>query len=303
MNVACQRRDADRHHRLPELRLAGDRPRCVAARAGHRRHRRRLPRPRAAGRLRQRQPLQRDAGRADPADAGGRHGRRCSRIATRALRMAWRAGDEIWLLGEPGDDPRALAGSRAGLAARPCAAAGRALDLAAAARLVRLLPELAAGRHRQRRARLLGRRPGGGAGAHGHRRRARRARRRAGRRPPRPTAAAFGERAGRVLVGVRAGTGGGSAACRARGGRCVPPRSAWRAGMSSTCASAAPARGSRSRGWRRPGGPTSRSAATGGRSRRARRAPGSAPAGGPTPIEAMIGSSSSRTCARRRVRR
>ncbi len=75
LNVACHGADPDRDHRLPELRLARDRPRRVAARAGDRRDRRRVPRAGRAGRVRQRQPLQRDAGRADPADAGGRHGR------------------------------------------------------------------------------------------------------------------------------------------------------------------------------------------------------------------------------------
>jgi len=59
-----------------------------------------------------------------------------------APRMSWRAGDEIWLLGPPADDPDALVASE--LAWRRGRRGGRAsLDLAAAARVVGLLPELA----------------------------------------------------------------------------------------------------------------------------------------------------------------
>ncbi|HYI66655.1 MAG TPA: phosphoribosylformylglycinamidine synthase subunit PurL [Candidatus Limnocylindrales bacterium] len=59
-----------------------------------------------------------------------------------ALRMAWTSGDEVWLLGEPALDADALAGSE--LAWRRELRGGTAtLDLAAAVRLIRLLPELA----------------------------------------------------------------------------------------------------------------------------------------------------------------
>jgi phosphoribosylformylglycinamidine synthase len=61
----------------------------------------------------------------------------------RAVPMRWRAGDDVWLLGDPAFDAGALAASEhARLHRRP---GGRpALDVAAAARLVRLLPRLAA---------------------------------------------------------------------------------------------------------------------------------------------------------------
>jgi len=59
-----------------------------------------------------------------------------------AIPMRWRAGDAIWLLGEPAWGADVLAGSE--LAWRRGRFGGRpALDLAAAARLIRLLPELA----------------------------------------------------------------------------------------------------------------------------------------------------------------
>jgi phosphoribosylformylglycinamidine synthase len=60
----------------------------------------------------------------------------------RRIPMAWSAGDEIWLLGEPGDDEAALAGSE--LAWRRGARGGApALAIEPVARLVRLLPTLA----------------------------------------------------------------------------------------------------------------------------------------------------------------
>jgi phosphoribosylformylglycinamidine synthase subunit PurL len=60
-----------------------------------------------------------------------------------AVPMRWRHGDEIWLLGEPAFEADALAGSE--LAARRGQLGGRpSLDTGAAARLVRLLPRLAA---------------------------------------------------------------------------------------------------------------------------------------------------------------
>ena len=59
-----------------------------------------------------------------------------------AVGMAWRAGDEIWLLGDPVDDPAALAASE--LAWRRGLRGGApALDVAAAGRVIGLLPELA----------------------------------------------------------------------------------------------------------------------------------------------------------------
>ena len=62
--------------------------------------------------------------------------------------MSWRAGDEIWLLGEGADDADALVASE--LAWRRGRRGGRAsLDVDAASRLVRLLPHLAR-RHGER---------------------------------------------------------------------------------------------------------------------------------------------------------
>jgi phosphoribosylformylglycinamidine synthase len=61
------------------------------------------------------------------------------RAMTTSLR--WSAGDELWILGEPADDVDALAASE--LAWRRARRGGRAsLDVAAASRLVRLLPSL-----------------------------------------------------------------------------------------------------------------------------------------------------------------
>jgi phosphoribosylformylglycinamidine synthase len=62
---------------------------------------------------------------------------------SRAVPMRWGDGDEIWLLGQPAFDADALAGSE--MAWRRGLRGGRpSLDLDAAGRLVRLLPELAA---------------------------------------------------------------------------------------------------------------------------------------------------------------
>jgi phosphoribosylformylglycinamidine synthase len=59
-----------------------------------------------------------------------------------ALDLAWSAGHEVWVLGEPATDPDALAGSE--LAWRRGQYGGvPKLDLAAAVRLIGLLPELA----------------------------------------------------------------------------------------------------------------------------------------------------------------
>jgi len=117
-----------------------------------------------------------------------------------ALPMRWSEGDEVWLLGEPAADAAALAGSE--LAWRRGIRGGvPTLDLPAAARLIRLMPSLAGrgvilGAHdcsvggvgvglaRMAIASALGiRAEWGGLGGH-------------------PTASAFGERGGRVLVSV-----------------------------------------------------------------------------------------------------
>jgi phosphoribosylformylglycinamidine synthase len=67
----------------------------------------------------------------------GLHGAR-----SRMLRLGWEAGEEIWLIGDTADDAAALAGSE--LAWRRHLRGGvPALDLAAAARVVRLVPQLA----------------------------------------------------------------------------------------------------------------------------------------------------------------
>ncbi len=61
---------------------------------------------------------------------------------SKALRMGWGPGEEIWLLGEPCDDADALAGSE--LAWRRDVRDGRpSLDLDAAARVAALIPRLA----------------------------------------------------------------------------------------------------------------------------------------------------------------
>ncbi len=118
--------------------------------------------------------------------------------AESALPMSWRRGDEVWLLGEPADEPAALAGSE--LAWRRGQRGGRpTLDIAAAARLIGLLPELVrdrviAGAHDLSTGGLavalarMAIRSGSGANieldvAH-------------------PTAALFGERAGRALIAL-----------------------------------------------------------------------------------------------------
>ena len=60
-----------------------------------------------------------------------------------AVGMTWRDRDEIWLLGEVGDDPEALAASELAWSRRVRGGAP-ALDPVAASRVVRLLPALAA---------------------------------------------------------------------------------------------------------------------------------------------------------------
>ncbi len=61
-----------------------------------------------------------------------------------AIPMRWSDGDELWLLGDPAFEASALAGSE--LATRRAAGGGRpTLDLGAAARVVQLLPRLCSG--------------------------------------------------------------------------------------------------------------------------------------------------------------
>jgi phosphoribosylformylglycinamidine synthase len=114
-----------------------------------------------------------------------------------AVPMAWRDGDELWLLGEPGDGADVLAGSE--LAWSRGLRGGRpSLDVEAAGRVVSLLPRVAVerlvtaahdvsvGGVAVALARVA---IAAGCGA------------RATLETPRPTAALFGERAGRVIVG------------------------------------------------------------------------------------------------------
>jgi phosphoribosylformylglycinamidine synthase subunit PurL len=118
-----------------------------------------------------------------------------------AVPMRWNDGDELWLLGDGGDDPDALAASE--LAWRRGLHGGRpSLDLAAAARVVRVLPLLASERlitaaHDVSVGGLavaLARFAiAAGYGAH------------VSLDAVRPTAALFGERSGRVVVGCRPG--------------------------------------------------------------------------------------------------
>ena len=179
-----------------------------------------------------------------------------------ALRMAWARGDEVWLLGEQSSDPDALAGSEHAWH-RGLRGGVPTLDLAAAGRLIRLLPELA--------------RSGTVRAAHdcsvgGSRSRWRgwRWRRRwacalgwtwqTNIRPRPPSVSAAAESSS-------AWSRHGWRICSGSPGRREwrPRRSAWRAVMRSTFSSEAPGSPSRSRDWRRPGEPPSRWVGTGGR--------------------------------------
>ena len=113
-----------------------------------------------------------------------------------ALPMAWRSGDEIWLIGDPADDGAALAASE--LAWQRELRGGRpSLDTEAVSRVVRLLPRLAADR-------VVGAAHDVSVGGLGVA--LARVAIAAGCgasvtiETPRPTAALFGERAGRVVV-------------------------------------------------------------------------------------------------------
>ena len=129
-------RHTDRRHGLPELRVTRDRARRVAARARDRRHRGRLPRTGASRRVGQREPLQRDAGRADPADAGDRDHRHARR--PRGPRGRWaglaatRSGSSA--IPRPMSPPSWRPSWRGAV---PFAAASPSLDVAAAAGVVR----------------------------------------------------------------------------------------------------------------------------------------------------------------------
>ena len=134
------------------------------------------------------------------------------------LRLGWRAGDELWLIGEDGDGADALAASE--LAWRRGRRGGHpALDVAAASRVVRILPRLA--RHGLARgahdlstgglAVALGRMAiASGVGA------------RVALDASRPTATLFGERAGRAILAVEADRSGELAAALEAAG--VPGR-------------------------------------------------------------------------------
>jgi phosphoribosylformylglycinamidine synthase subunit PurL len=113
--------------------------------------------------------------------------------------MAWSEGDELWLMGDVGDDAEALAASE--LAWRRGLRGGRpSLDLDAAGRVVRLLPRLA-------RERVIGAAHDVSVGGLG----VALARMAIGAgcgatvliETSRPTAALFGERVGRVIVACR----------------------------------------------------------------------------------------------------
>jgi phosphoribosylformylglycinamidine synthase len=120
-----------------------------------------------------------------------------------AVPMAWHDADELWLIGDPGDDPDALAASE--LAWGRGMRGGRpSLDLDSAGRVVHVLPRLAGerlitGAHDVSVGGLavaLARvaiSAGCGASVELD--------------TSRPTAALFGERAGRVIVGCRLGDG------------------------------------------------------------------------------------------------
>ena len=119
-----------------------------------------------------------------------------------AVGMSWSSGDEVWLLGDPGDDSDALAASELAWS-RGAQWGSPSLDIAGAARLVSLLPALA-------REGVIGSAHDASVGgtAVAVARIAIAAGTGADLALPssadaRPTAAAFGERAGRVIVGVR----------------------------------------------------------------------------------------------------
>jgi phosphoribosylformylglycinamidine synthase len=132
-----------------------------------------------------------------------------------AVPMRWREGHEIWLLGEPAIDAGALAASELAWA-RGRSGGAPSLDLAAGARLVGLLPRLAAqrvvdGLHdlsvgglAVAAARMA---IASGCGAD-----------LASSASDRPTAALFGERGGRVLAAVRPERAGALESAAAEGG-------------------------------------------------------------------------------------
>jgi phosphoribosylformylglycinamidine synthase len=116
----------------------------------------------------------------------------------RTLSMAWRDGDEVWLLGEPADDADVLAGSELAWA-RGLHAGRPSLDLDRAARLVWILPRLA----RHRLVAAAHDLSSGGLGAAVARMAiAAGVGARIAMASDRPTAAVFGERSGRAVVTV-----------------------------------------------------------------------------------------------------
>ena len=153
---------AHRRHELPELRQPREAGGHGPARAGHRGHRRGLPRPRRAHHRRQRLALQRDRGQghlpdADPRGRGPPGGRRI------APSTSWfkEEGDVVYLLGDTRED---LGGQRA-RAGRSREGRGPPAAPRPHGREAPLRPG-AGGRGRglaPLRPRLLGRRPGGGA--------------------------------------------------------------------------------------------------------------------------------------------
>ena len=115
-----------------------------------------------------------------------------------ALAMTWRDGDEVWLLGDQADDPDALAGSELAWSRGERGGSPR-LDVEAAARVVGVLPRLA--RHGLVRA-AHDASAGGVAVALARMAIAGCLGARLDLPASWPTAAAFGERAGRVLVAI-----------------------------------------------------------------------------------------------------
>ena len=116
-----------------------------------------------------------------------------------AVPMAWGDGDELWLIGEPGDDTDALAGSE--LAWGRGLRGGRpSLDVEAAARVVSLLPRLAVERLVTAAHDVS---VGGVAVALARMAIAAGCGARLTVESSRPTAGLFGERAGRVIVACR----------------------------------------------------------------------------------------------------
>ena len=122
----------------------------------------------------------------------------------RSLRMAWEVGEELWLIGDPGDDADALAGSELAWD-RGLRGGAAVLDVEAASRVVGILPRLA----RHRLARSVHDASTGGIGvALARMAIAAGVGARISLPATHPTAVLFGERAGRAIVGTDPGRGG-----------------------------------------------------------------------------------------------